>query len=167
MCIRGVIKIGLVLPLEPSNPCLENDSAVPFALHHLRISPWLWFRILSVRARIVRRICLGVRQKPYPTQEPGRLQSLPTQWNMTPTRHSRESGNPRLQRLGSHFLQAVGWQSNNFAIVLTQERKRIDKQRRPALSSNYPARNLLVGRYGECRFIIGEIPERPILSGIS
>ena len=33
---------------------------------------------------------------------------------------------------------------------------RIDKQRRPAISSNYPVRNLLVSRYGECRFIIGK-----------
>ena len=48
----------------------------------------------------------------------------------------------------------------------TQERKRIDKPRRPAISSNHPVRNLLVARYGECRFIIGQIPERPILSGI-
>ena len=32
----------------------------------------------------------------------------------------------------------------------------IDKQRRPAISSNYLVRNLLVGRYGECRFIIGK-----------
>ena len=29
--------------IEAIYPCLENDSAVPFALHHLRISPWLWF----------------------------------------------------------------------------------------------------------------------------
>ena len=34
--------------------------------------------------------------------------------------NSRESGNPRFQRLESHFLQAVGSQSNNFAIILAQ-----------------------------------------------
>ena len=37
-------KIGLVLPVKPSNPRLENDPAGPLAPHHLRISPWPWFR---------------------------------------------------------------------------------------------------------------------------
>ena len=37
-------KIGLVLPVKPSNPRLENDPAGPLPLHHLRISPWPWFR---------------------------------------------------------------------------------------------------------------------------
>ena len=67
---------------------------------------------------------------------------------------------------------ALVWCSSDFAPVLQpwteamfvvptpwkQERKRIDKPRRPAISSNHPVRNLLVGRYGECWFIIGEIP---------
>ena len=34
----------------------------------------------------------------------------------------------------------------------------IDKQRRPAISSNCPVRNLMAGRYGACQFIIGTNP---------
>jgi hypothetical protein len=41
-------KIGLVLPVKPSNPRLENDPAGPLALHYLRISLWLWFRSIGL-----------------------------------------------------------------------------------------------------------------------
>ena len=34
-------------PVNPSHPYLENDPAPSFDPHHLRISPWLWFRALS------------------------------------------------------------------------------------------------------------------------
>ena len=44
-------KIGLVLPVKLSNPRLENDPAGPLALHHLRISPWPWFRNLAGKPR--------------------------------------------------------------------------------------------------------------------
>ena len=44
MYIRGAMKIGLVAPVKPSHPCLEDDPAPLFDLHYLRISPWLWFR---------------------------------------------------------------------------------------------------------------------------
>ena len=43
MYIRGAMKIGLVAPVKPSYPYLENDPAPLFDLHYLRISPWLWF----------------------------------------------------------------------------------------------------------------------------
>ena len=49
----------------------------------------------------------------------------------------------------------------------TQKRKRIDKPRIPEIISNHPVQDLLVGPYGECRYIIGKIPERPTFSGIS
>ena len=37
--------ISWVAPVHPSHPYLENDPAPSFAPHHLRISPWLWFRM--------------------------------------------------------------------------------------------------------------------------
>ena len=37
------MKIGLVAPVKPSHPYLKDDPAPPLDLHHLRISPWLWF----------------------------------------------------------------------------------------------------------------------------
>ena len=37
------MKIGLVAPVKPSHPYLKDDPAQPLDLHHLRISPWLWF----------------------------------------------------------------------------------------------------------------------------
>ena len=43
MYIQGAMKIGLVAPVKPSHPYLENDPGPLFDLHHLRISPWLWF----------------------------------------------------------------------------------------------------------------------------
>ena len=48
------MKIGLVAPVKPSHPYLENDPAPLLDLHYLRISPWLWFRELyeHLRARI-------------------------------------------------------------------------------------------------------------------
>ena len=36
--------ISWVARVNPSHPYLENDPAPPFDPHHLRISPWLWFR---------------------------------------------------------------------------------------------------------------------------
>ena len=41
------MKIGLVAPVKPSHPYLENGPAPLFDLHYLRISPWLWFSSLS------------------------------------------------------------------------------------------------------------------------
>ena len=38
------MKIGLVAPVKPSHPYLENDPAPLLDLHYLRISPWLRFR---------------------------------------------------------------------------------------------------------------------------
>ena len=38
------MKIGLIAPVKPTHPYLENDPAPLFDLHYLRISPWLWFR---------------------------------------------------------------------------------------------------------------------------
>ena len=43
MYIRGATKIGLVEPVKPSHPYLENGPAPLLDLHYLRISPWLWF----------------------------------------------------------------------------------------------------------------------------
>ena len=40
------MKIGLVAPVKPSHPYLENDPAPLLDLHYLRISPWLWFSLL-------------------------------------------------------------------------------------------------------------------------
>ena len=42
------MKIGLVAPVKPSHPYLENDPAPLFDLHYLRISPWLWFSFTGV-----------------------------------------------------------------------------------------------------------------------
>ena len=36
--------ISWVALVNPSHPYLENDPAPSFDPHHLRISPWLWFR---------------------------------------------------------------------------------------------------------------------------
>ena len=36
--------ISWVARVNPSHPYLENDPAPSFDPHHLRISPWLWFR---------------------------------------------------------------------------------------------------------------------------
>ena len=41
------MKIGLVAPVKPSHPYLENDPAPLFDLHYLRISPWLGFSVIS------------------------------------------------------------------------------------------------------------------------
>ena len=41
------MKIGLVAPVKPSHPYLENDPAPLLDLHYLRISPWLWFSITT------------------------------------------------------------------------------------------------------------------------
>ena len=38
------MKIGLVAPVKPSHPYLEDERAPLLDLHYLRISPWLWFR---------------------------------------------------------------------------------------------------------------------------
>ena len=38
------MKIGLVAPVKPSHPYLENDPAPLFDLHDRRLAPWLWFR---------------------------------------------------------------------------------------------------------------------------
>ena len=38
------MKIGLVAPVKPSHPYLENDPAPLFDLHYRRLAPWLWFR---------------------------------------------------------------------------------------------------------------------------
>ena len=38
------MKIGLVAPVKPSHPYLENDPAPLFDLHYRRPAPWLWFR---------------------------------------------------------------------------------------------------------------------------
>ena len=37
--------ISWVKPVNPSHPYLENDPAPSFDPHHLRISPWLEFRM--------------------------------------------------------------------------------------------------------------------------
>ena len=50
------MKIGLVAPVKPSHPYLENDPGPLFDLHYLRISPWLWFRI--TRRRTAARRCV-------------------------------------------------------------------------------------------------------------
>ena len=42
------MKIGWVAPVKPSHPYLENDPAPLFDLHYLRISPWLWFRLMII-----------------------------------------------------------------------------------------------------------------------
>ena len=42
------MKIGLVAPVKHSQPYLKNDPAPLLDLHHLRISPWLWFRATVV-----------------------------------------------------------------------------------------------------------------------
>ena len=42
------MKIGLVVPVKPSHPYLEDDPAPLLDLHYLRISPWLWFSSPSV-----------------------------------------------------------------------------------------------------------------------
>ena len=47
------MKIGLVAPVKPSHPYLENDPAPLFALHYLRISPWLWFRLKEFQDGLV------------------------------------------------------------------------------------------------------------------
>ena len=39
------MKIGLVAPVKPSRPYLENAQAPLLDLHYLRVSPWLWFRV--------------------------------------------------------------------------------------------------------------------------
>ena len=41
--------ISWVKPVNPSHPYLENDPAPSFDPHHLRISPWLWFRCIIGR----------------------------------------------------------------------------------------------------------------------
>ena len=41
------MKIGLVAPVKHSQPYLKNDPAPLLDLHHLRISPWLWFRFMN------------------------------------------------------------------------------------------------------------------------
>ena len=38
------MKIGLVTPVKPSHPYLEDDPAPLLDLHYLRISPWFRFR---------------------------------------------------------------------------------------------------------------------------
>ena len=43
MYIRGAMKIGLVTPVKPSHPYLEDDPAPLLDLHYLRISPWFRF----------------------------------------------------------------------------------------------------------------------------
>ena len=51
------MKIGLVAPVKPSHPYLENDPAPLFDLHYLHIPPWLWFSrytALPVRLRCIR-----------------------------------------------------------------------------------------------------------------
>ena len=42
--------ISWVKPVNPSHPYLENDPAPSFDPHHLRISPWLWFRMALLDA---------------------------------------------------------------------------------------------------------------------
>ena len=37
------MKIGLVAPVKPSHPYLEDDPAPLLDLHYLRISPWFRF----------------------------------------------------------------------------------------------------------------------------
>ena len=41
------MKIGLVAPVKPTHPYLENDPAPLFDLHYLCIPPWLWFSLGS------------------------------------------------------------------------------------------------------------------------
>ena len=48
------MKIGLVAPVKPSHPYLENDPAPLLDLHYLRISPWLWFRDTLNKGRLCR-----------------------------------------------------------------------------------------------------------------
>ena len=43
-----VMMISWVAPVNPSHPYLENDPAPSFDPHHLRISPWLWFRFFML-----------------------------------------------------------------------------------------------------------------------
>ena len=40
--------ISWVAPVNPCHPYLENAPAPSFDPHHLRISPWLWFRLVEV-----------------------------------------------------------------------------------------------------------------------
>ena len=40
------MKIGLVAPVKPYHPYLEDGAAPLLDLHYLRISPWLWFSCL-------------------------------------------------------------------------------------------------------------------------
>ena len=45
MYIQVAMMISWVAPVNPSHPYLENGPAPPSAPHHLRISPWLSFRM--------------------------------------------------------------------------------------------------------------------------
>ena len=60
------MKIGLVAPVKPSHPYLENDPAPLFDLHYLCISPWLWFRgrrlflLIEAFLRFIQAITHGV-----------------------------------------------------------------------------------------------------------
>ena len=48
------MKIGLVAPVKPSHPYLENGPAPLLDLHYLRISPWLWFSLMPTCPHIER-----------------------------------------------------------------------------------------------------------------
>ena len=55
------MKIGLVVPVKPSHPYLEDDPAPLLDLHYLRISPWLWFSYLFG--------CRSPRRTPIPYED--------------------------------------------------------------------------------------------------
>ena len=87
MCICGAMKIGLVTPVKPSHPYLENDPAPLFDLHCLRISPWLWFRMDGRRSgKFPRRVSSA---PPADLPGSGLPPSLAPPGLASPTRRSR------------------------------------------------------------------------------
>ena len=71
------LRIGLVASVKPSHPYLKNDPAQPLDFHHLRISPWLWFRWLETAQ------FTAMAVNPQPTGATSRPLSGATSWEDT------------------------------------------------------------------------------------
>ena len=64
------MKIGLVAPVKPSHPYLEDERAPLLDLHYLRISPWLWFRRRRWVSRLFASASLATDTRAYPKSLP-------------------------------------------------------------------------------------------------
>ena len=95
MHIRGAMEAGLVGPVKPSHPYLENDPPPLFDLRHLRISPR---HALDPCGKEFPKITPDPTPKIFVTTNDGRT---------TKHEHSFPSGSDERDRLGGRITKAV------------------------------------------------------------